>query len=219
MARDRSGLEQTAEMVKADGQSCLVIEADLSTTAGAQTAGRTALSSVEHWDILVNNAGVATSQPLLEADPEVWDRTLAVNLRSALVLAQMLVPAMLERRAGKVINVSSIGSFLGTPGLGAYAASKAALNQLTRTMAVEWGPFNVQVNAVCPTVILTDMGHKVWNDPARADERREKEGRIPAGRFGEPQDVAGAVAFLAGPDSDFINGATIPIDGGLLVVP
>jgi NAD(P)-dependent dehydrogenase (short-subunit alcohol dehydrogenase family) len=93
------------------------------------------------------------------------------------------------------------------------------MNQLTRTMAVEWGPFNVQVNAVCPTVVLTEMARRVWDDPARAAERAEKEQRIPVHRFGEPQDVADAVAYFASPASDFINGVALPIDGGLLAMP
>jgi NAD(P)-dependent dehydrogenase (short-subunit alcohol dehydrogenase family) len=219
VGRDRCRLEVTRAAVEAEGRKCALIEGDLSTVGGARSVAESALAHAEHWDILVNNAGIATSQPLIEIDHEAWDLTLAVNVRAALVIAQRLVPPMLERRSGKVINVSSLGAFLGTPGLGAYAASKAALNQLTRTMAVEWGPFNVQVNAVCPTVILTDMGHGVWDDAARASEREEKERRIPAHRFGEPEDVADAVAYLASPASDFINGVSLPIDGGLLVMP
>ncbi len=198
---------------------CLVIEADLATTAGARSAGETALNRAPRWDILVNSAGVVTSRPLLEIDPDSWDMTLGVNLRSGLALAQMVVPAMIDQRSGKVVNVSSLGAFLGTPGLGAYAASKAALNQLTRTMAVEWGPFNVQANAVCPTIILTDMAHDVWDVPERAAERREKEKRIPLRRFGEPDEVAELVAFLASPAADYINGVSIPVDGGLLAAP
>ena len=196
-----------------------MIEADLSTRAGARSAGAAALDRAGTWDILVNNAGVVTSQPLLEIDPDSWDMTLAVNLRSALALAQIVVPAMIAQRSGKVVNVSSLGAFLGTPGLGAYAASKAALNQLTRTMAVEWGPFNVQANAVCPTIILTDMARDVWDAPDRAAERREKEKRIPQHRFGEPADVAELVAFLASPAADYLNGVSIPVDGGLLAAP
>jgi len=159
------------------------------------------------------------SASLLDVDVKTWDRTMAVNLRAALLMAQAVVPGMLGRHTGKIINVSSVGAFLATPNLGAYAASKAALNQLTRAMAHEWGPSNVQANAVCPTIILTDMGHQVWDDPSRAGEREEKLARIPLRRFGEPEDVAEAVAFLASSAADFINGVSLPLDGGLLVVP
>lgn len=216
VGRDPEGLANTEAMVKAHGQDCFVIEGDMSTTTGARSVGQVARQYVDRWDILVNNAGIARTAPLVEMDPDSWDLIMGINLRAAFVLAQVLVPPMLAHRAGKVINISSVGSFFGTAELGAYAVSKAGLNQLTRTMAVEWGPFNVQVNTVCPTVVLTDMGHQVWDDPARANERKAKQDKIPAGRFGEPEDVAELVAFLASSSSDFISGASIPVDGGLL---
>jgi len=219
VGRDRSTLEATRALVELEGRDCAVIEGDLATFAGARSAGGAALAYAEKWDILVNNAGIVTSQPLLEIDGDDWDAILGVNVRAAVALAQVVVPGMVERRSGKVINVSSVGAFLGTPGLAAYAASKAALNQLTRTMAVEWGPFNVQANAVCPTIILTDMARDVWDGPDRATERRQKEERIPMHRFGEPGDVAELVAFLASPAADYLNGLSIPVDGGMLAAP
>lgn len=196
-----------------------MIEADLSIPDGARAAGEAALEHASAWDILLNNAGVAPNQPLLEIDPATWASTRGVNLQAALVLAQSLVPSMLARRSGKVVNVSSLGAFLGAPGLGGYAASKAALNQLTRTMAVEWGPANVQANAVCPTIIPTDMAEEVWGAHERAEQRRQKEDRIPRHRFGRPDDVAELVVFLASSASDYLNGLCIPVDGGLLVAP
>ncbi len=217
--RDREGLVATEAAIRGCGRDCFVLEADLSTVQGTRSAGQAALHYADRWDILVNNAGVAASAPLVEMDADTWDTIMNVNLRAAFVFSQVIVPQMLARRSGKVVNVSSLGSFLGTPGLGAYAASKAGLNQLTRTMAVEWGPLNVQVNAVCPTVVLTDMGHQVWDDPIRAEERRKKESRIPVQRFGEPEDVAELVAFLASSAADFVSGVSIPVDGGLLVAP
>jgi len=219
VGRDAAGLEHTKALVTDAGRECLAIEADLATVDGARAAGKAALAHSDGWDILVNNAGIAVSASLLDVDVKTWDRTMAVNLRAALLMAQAVVPGMLGRHTGKIINVSSVGAFLATPNLGAYAASKAALNQLTRAMAHEWGPSNVQANAVCPTIILTDMGHQVWDDPSRAGEREEKLARIPLRRFGEPEDVAEAVAFLASSAADFINGVSLPLDGGLLIVP
>ena len=218
VGRDAEGLEVTRELVEKLGRACLVIEEDLSAAGGPRAAGEAALHHGS-WEIVVNNAGIASSAPLLEVDLGTWDAIHALNLRAVVALCQVMVPPMLERARGKVINVSSAGAFLGTPGLGAYAASKAALNQLTRTMAVEWGPHGVQANAVCPTVVLTEMGRSIWDDPARAEDRRAKEQRIPVHHFGVPSDVAGAVTFLASPASDYINGVALPIDGGMLVAP
>jgi 2-dehydro-3-deoxy-D-gluconate 5-dehydrogenase len=219
VGRDRAGLAATREAVMRTGRECAVIEADLGSIDGARSAGELALKHSPRWDILVNNAGIAKAAPLLQVEVEDLEAIFAVNLRAALILAQLLVPQMIERRAGKIVNISSIGAFIGTPGLGAYAASKAALNQLTRTMAVEWGPHNIQANAICPTVVLTDMGKQIWNDPARIKERETKLARIPLGRFCEPQDVADAVVFLASPAANFLTGQSIPLEGGVLAAP
>jgi 2-dehydro-3-deoxy-D-gluconate 5-dehydrogenase len=219
VGRDAAQLERTKTLVTATGRQCIVIEADLATVDGARAAGEAAIAHSDRWDVLVNNAGLALTAPLLDVDAETWDRTMAVNLRAALLMAQAVAPGMLHRQAGKIINVSALGAYLATPHFGAYAASKAALNALTRTMANEWGPSNVQANAVCPTIILTDMGHQVWDDPSRVGERDEKLARIPLRRFAEPEDVAQTVAFLASSAADYINGVSLPLDGGLLIVP
>jgi 2-deoxy-D-gluconate 3-dehydrogenase len=132
----------------------------------------------------------------------------------------VIVPQMIARRAGKVINISSVASFIGTPGLGAYAASKAALNQLTRTMAVEWGPHNIQVNAICPTIVLTEMARQIyWETPENAGMREAKLARIPMGRFAEPREVADVALFLASPAADYMNGVSLPLEGGMLAAP
>jgi 2-dehydro-3-deoxy-D-gluconate 5-dehydrogenase len=219
VGRDRRGLAHTKRIVEQYGRECLVIEQDLATVEGARLAGQEALLRAPRWDILVNDAGIATVAPLLEITPEDWDAVLALNLRAVLLLSQIIVPQMIARRSGKIVNISSIGAFFGTPGLGAYAASKAGLDQLTRTMAVEWGPSNIQVNAVCPTIVLTEMGHQVWDEPARAEQRRAKEARIPLHRFGEPEEVAEAVLFLASPAANFISGVSLPLDGGMQAAP
>ncbi len=182
-------------------------------------AGEEALSAAENWDVLVNNAGVVHAAPLADVTIEQWESTFAVDLRAVLVLTQMVVPSMLARRHGKIINISSIGTYFGTPSLGAYAAAKAGLNQLTRTMAVEWGPHNIQANAICPTVIMTEMGRAFWDNPAHLAEKNAKLQRIPLHRFVETQDVADLVLFLASPSADFINGACIALDGGMSITP
>lgn len=213
--RDAGGLESTRQVVEKKGRRCLCIEADLRTVEGPRVAGQRALEFLGTVDILVNNAGVVHVENLLETSLEHWEETQNVNLRAPLLLAQMVVPKMIEQRRGKVINVSSLASVLAPEGHAAYSTSKAGLSLLTQTMAAEWARFNIQANAVAPTVILTAMGRQVWGDPSKGDPMRT---RIPSRRFGEPIEVADLVLFLASPASDFICGQVIRIDGGLSAV-
>jgi len=211
VARDAAGLAEARARVEAQGRQCLVIEADMGTVEGPRAAARAALDAWGGIDILVNNAGIAVVASLLETTPEQWDLVQAVNLRAPFLLAQALAPGMIERGRGKIVNVSSQTSNIALVDHGAYAASKNGLNALTKVMTAEWARFNVQSNAVCPTVILTPMGEQVWGDPARGDPMKAK---IPAGRFGKPIEVADLVLFLASSASDMITGETIYIDGG-----
>ena len=215
VGRDRVGLAETRAAVEATGQECLVIEADLSTVEGPRHAGEVALDRYGVVDILVNNAGIARIHSLLDTTVEVWDEVLAVNLRAPFVLAKTLAPRMIEQRCGKIINVSSNAGLVGMEAHASYCASKGGLNMLTKVMAVEWGPYNIQANAIAPTVILTPMGEKVWGDPARGEPMRAK---IPLGRFGQPIEVADLILFLASPASDLITGTTVVIDGGYTAV-
>jgi 2-deoxy-D-gluconate 3-dehydrogenase len=215
VGRDRAGLAETKASVEAAGRTCLVIQADLARSDGARRAGQEALDCFGVVDILVNNAGVARVFSLLATPVEVWDEVQAVNLRAAFVLSQIVVPRMIEQGRGKIINVSSNAGLVGIAGHGAYCASKGGLNTLTKVMAVEWGPYNIQANAIAPTVILTPMGEQVWGDPAVGDPMKAK---IPLGRFGRPIEVADLILFLASPASDLICGATIAIDGGYTAV-
>lgn len=129
-------------------------------------------------------------------------------------MSRGLARGMIEQGGGKIVNISSNATFYGTPDSGPYAASKAGVNQLTKTMAIEWGRHNIQVNAICPTITMTDLGKRVWDDPQLAEMRSRLVSKIPLGRFLEPEEIAPLVLFLAGPSSQFINGAIIPIDGG-----
>lgn len=219
IGRDIEGLNNTKKNVEKHKRKCTIIKEDISSLEGAKRAGEKALEFFPKWDILVNNAGIAKIKPLLETGLEEWNDTFSINLQAVLLLSQVIVPQMIERNNGKIINISSIGAFVGTPGLGAYSASKAAVNQLTRTMAVEWGPHNIQVNAICPTIILTEMGHEIWDAPTQQKQREEKEKRIPLHRFGIPEDVANVALFLASPASDFVHGVSLPLDGGMTVAP
>lgn len=215
VGRDRAGLAETAAAVRAEGRICHEIVADLSDAADTLRAAQEALAAFGVVDILVNNAGVAHIQPMLDLSLADWEETQAVNLRAPWLFAKVLVPGMIAQRCGKVVNISSQAGVVGIDGHGAYAASKGGLNTMTKVMASEWGAHNIQVNAVCPTVILTPMGAKVWGDPAKGDPMLAK---IPLRRFGMPSEVADLVLFLAAPASDLITGEAILIDGGYTAI-
>ena len=211
VARDKAGLAEAVEKVEAVGRRAFAIEADLATPDGPANAANAALDHFGKIDILVNNAGITFVESLLDATIEHWDMIMAVNLRAPFLLARTLAPQMIARKAGKIINVSSQTSVVALDDHAAYAASKNGLNGLTKVMTSEWAKYNIQCNAILPTVILTPMGDKVWGDPAKGDPMKAK---IPAGRFGYPVEVADLVLFLASSASDMINGDSIMLDGG-----
>ena len=138
----------------------------------------------------------------------------AVNLRAPFLLAQVVVPKMIEQRRGKIVNVSSVARVMGFEGHAGYSASKGGLNLLTRVMAVEWGPYNIQTNAIAPAIVMTDMAKEVWREEAKSAPIKA---RMPVRRFGEPVEIADMVLYLASPASDFVCGQTMLIGGGLSV--
>lgn len=211
VGRDRAGLDEAKAGVEAAGRECLTVEADLASIEQTRDAARQALNHYGVIDILVNNAGIALIDDLLDANVEDWDRTMAVNLRAPFLIAQALAPKMIERRAGKIVNISSQAGVIAIDQHAAYAASKGGLNMLTKVMCSEWSKHNIQVNAVCPTIILTPMGEQVWGDKAKSQPMLDK---TPLNRFGKPVEVADLVLFLASPASDLITGETVLIDGG-----
>ena len=215
VGRDRDDLAATAEQVRGLGRECVVIEADLADADQTRRAAETALERFGTVDILVNNAGVALVDSLLDTTLEDWDRTLAVNLRAPFLLAQALAPKMIEQKNGKIINVSSQAGVVAFEEHSAYGASKGGLNILTKVMTAEWSRYNIQCNAIAPTIILTPMAKQVWSDPAKSEPIRNK---TPLRRFGQPLEVADLILFLASSASDLITGETILIDGGFTSV-
>jgi len=211
VARDRAGLDAVARRVVDMGRACMVIEADLGTVEGARAAAAKALGQTPTIDILVNSAGVALIDPALDLGVEKWDRTMAVNVRAPFLLAQALAPAMIAQKWGKIINISSQTGVIAAADHVAYATSKGALNALTKSLMAEWAPFNVQVNAICPTVVMTPMGKEIWSPPEKGEPFLAK---TPLGRFGEPIEIADLALYLASPASELVNGAIIMIDGG-----
>ncbi len=211
VGRDRAGLQETASRVKATGRDCLIIEADLGKVEECEKAAAAALKHFGTVDILVNNAGIARIEKIIEASVQDWDDTLNVNLRAPFLLTKLLAPAMIAQKSGKIVNVSSQAGLIAIEGHGAYAASKGGMNMLTKVMAAELSPHNIQCNAVAPTIILTPMAVQVWSDPVKSNPMLAK---TPLGRFGQPIEVADLILFLASPASDLITGETIAIDGG-----
>lgn len=215
VARDPDGLAAVAQVVRAKGRRCLTIEADMATTTGPGQAAAAALHACGTIDILVNCAGIARLAPALELLLTQWEDSMAVNLRAPFLLAQALAPAMIAQKWGKIINISSQTGVIALEDHAAYASSKGGLNALTKSLCAEWGRHNVQVNAICPTVVMTPMGRAVWGPP-------EKSGPFiaatPARRFAEAVEVADAALYLASPASRMINGALLMVEGGFTSV-
>jgi len=164
-------------------------------------------------DILVLNAGTIERRPAAEHSDDLWDRVLEVNLSSQFVLARELGRAMVERGEGKIIFVASLLSFQGGVTVPGYAASKGGVGQLTKALANEWAPHGVNVNAIAPGYIATDNTRQLREDETRSRQILE---RIPAGRWGTPEDVAGAFVFLASAAANYVHGVILPVDGGWL---
>lgn len=193
--------------------ACETIQADLADAVQTRAAAEKALASGP-IELLVNNAGISIPQSFLETTAEAFDKTMAVNVRAAMIVSQMVARQMIARKIpGAIVNLSSQASKVGIADHTAYCASKGALDQLTRTMALELGPHQIRVNAVNPTVTLTPMGEMAWGDPKKSGPMLAK---IPLGRFAYPKDVAHAVAYLLSDQADMIHGVMLPIDGGFL---
>jgi NAD(P)-dependent dehydrogenase (short-subunit alcohol dehydrogenase family) len=204
-------LERVSGAVKALGRRSGAFVLDVTSKAAVQEGVKRILQEWGKVDILVNNAGVNYRVPVLEYPEEEWDLVINTNLKGYFLVAQAVVPQMIERGYGKVINMSSILGAVALPNQLAYASSKGGVDQMTKVMAIEWAKKGVRVNAVGPTYFETELVAQLRNDPERFNFINE---RTPMGRWGYPHELEGIVIFLAAPASDFITGQTIYIDGG-----
>lgn len=169
-------------------------------------------------DILVNNAGVAVaSGGVLRETTDAWDTTIATHLNATFLMSKVAAASMAKRQWGKIINIASMYSLFGAGMLPSYSAAKGAIVQLTKSMAIELAQYNIQVDAIAPGWIATDMTAKIRDDPARAEANRMILARTPAKRWGRPDEIAGAAIFLASDAANFVTGATLPVDGGYSV--
>jgi len=204
--------ELAADFARA-GRRCVPVAADLEDPEQVDDVILRAVRALGRVDILVNNAGMVTRGPALDVTRDDWDRVLQVNLHAVFRLCQAAAREMLPRHRGKIINVASLLSFEGGILVSPYAASKGAVGQLTKALANEWAPHGINVNAVAPGYMATDMTRALQEDPARNPAILA---RIPAGRWGRPEDLAGAVVFLASAASDYVHGHLLAVDGGWL---
>ena len=192
---------------------------DVSDEAEVDRLVRTADAALGRIDVLINNAGTARRDPFLELAVADWDRILAVNLRGMFLVAQAVSRLMAARGRGAIVNMSSTNALAGEEDYAHYNASKGGVLQLTKTMAVELGPFGIRVNALCPGYIKTPLNEAIAAGLGAEDfEAAYVAGRIPLRRAGRADEVAAAYAFLASDDASFIHGAALVIDGGQLAV-
>jgi 2-dehydro-3-deoxy-D-gluconate 5-dehydrogenase len=208
---NRRPADETSERIRSLGRKSQSFAADLNALDGAELLFEAARSAMGSPDILVNNAGTIYRAPAEDYDFQAWMTVMQVNLNSAFRLSQLAGRNMLKRRQGKIINIASLLSFQGGIRVPAYAASKGGLAQLTKALANEWAAHNVQINAIAPGYFRTDNTQALQKDEVRNRQILE---RIPAGRWGEPEDIAGAAVFLASPASDYVTGEVLVIDGG-----
>ncbi|KAL0101481.1 hypothetical protein PUN28_018959 [Cardiocondyla obscurior] len=177
-------------------------------------ATRKAVQNILPIDLLVNNAGVGYLTPFMDSTAEEFDMTFDVNVKAVFNVSQVVAKNMIERKkGGSIVNISSQAGYAALRDHTIYCASKGALEMLSKTMALELGPYNIRVNTVGPTVVMTELGKKGWSDPQRAQTMINK---IPLGRFAEVNEVVDAVVFLLSDRSSMINGVCLPVDGGFL---
>ena len=207
----RSGTD-LADVAQGLDRDPVVVTADLGERDAPPDVARRVLDAVGHVDVLVNNAAAAARLPTAETDADVIDHLLAVNVRAPLLLIACLVPSMIERGSGCIINLSSVSGLTGTPRRAAYAASKGALDAATRSLAIELGPSGIRVNSVAPGVVDTDMWAKNKAIPGVVETI---ESQTPLRRWATAEDIADVIVFLASDAARFITGETIAVDGGM----
>src|ERR1022692_2786793 len=214
LGRSDAKNQRVLSELKAIGVPCAALGVDLTHRAGLEPALKRIESELGSIDILVNNAGnVSLSGGVLNETAEDWDNVIETQLNAVFLLSKLAAKSMMSRKAGKIINIGSMYSFFGSGLIPSYSAAKGAVVQLTKSMAIELAPHNIQVNAIAPGWIETDMTAPVRTMPLND----EILARTPAGRWGQPEELAGTAVYLASRASDFVTGTTIRVDGGYAI--
>ena len=212
-SRKLESVQAVANEIQAAGGEALAIQAHVGRSDDVAALVARTLDAFGRVDIAVNNA--ATNPhfgPILTADEGQWEKILDTNLKGMFRLCKAVAPHMERQSGGKIINLASVAGLRPSPGMGVYSVSKAGVIMLTQMLALELGQANIQVNAIAPGVIKTRFSQVLWNTPQIAEPMLS---RLPLGRFGEPEDVAGLALFLASPASDYVTGAVFLVDGGM----
>jgi 2-deoxy-D-gluconate 3-dehydrogenase len=211
---DLKGLEETKTIVEGKGRKFLGIEANLSDTKVIEDIVNKTTIALDKIDILINNAGIIRRADAIEFSEKDWDDVISVNLKTVFFLSQAVAKQYIKQgTGGKIISIASMLSFQGGIRVPSYTASKSGVMGITRLMANEWAKHNINVNAIAPGYMATDNTTLLREDPERS---KEILGRIPAGRWGMPEDLKGVAVFLASEASQYVNGYTIAVDGGWL---
>lgn len=205
--------DETAEQIKKMGRKAVTVVANLMTIEPIPSIIETTIKEFGKVDILVNNAGIIRRTPAIDFSEKDWDEVMSINAKTVFFFSQAAARDMMKRKSGKIINIASLLSFQGGILVPSYAASKAAVAQVTKAMANEWAALGLNINAIAPGYMATNNTKALREDPVRSKAILD---RIPAGRWGTPSDLKGAVIFLASAASDYVNGHVLVVDGGWL---